>query len=132
MSVIDKLKFWKKEEPLPAPVDLSPQPEPPGMQQPPGMEQLGAPQPVPGVTEPPGMAPQRDQFQPPESFPKSDALSHAQPPGAAPASHEQQMQLISSKLDTIKAQLETVIQRLDRLEQKQNGRPYEQRWRASM
>lgn len=45
-------------------------------------------------------------------------------------SQEQQFQLISAKLDTIKAQLETVMQRLDRMERDEH--PYRERWRTGM
>ncbi len=43
-------------------------------------------------------------------------------------SQEQQFQILSAKLDTIKAQLETVMQRLDRIERDEH--PYKERWRG--
>lgn len=45
-------------------------------------------------------------------------------------SQDQQFQILSAKLDTIKAQLETVIQRLDRIERDEH--PYKERWRTGM
>lgn len=43
-------------------------------------------------------------------------------------SQEQQFQILSAKLDTIKAQLETIMQRLDRIEREEH--PYKERWRG--
>ena len=119
MGLLDKIMFWKKEEePLPefpAPAEMTPA-EPSA---PMGMEHFGMPRPMPGVTEPPVEAP---AFAPPQSFQQQQQFA---------PSTEQQLQLISSKLDTIKAQLETVLQRLDRLERKDELSPYQQRWRST-
>ena len=116
MSLLDKLMFWKKhDEPaLPEPV---PSMEPPGMEQPapPGMEHLGMPPSGPGINEPPAAPPEQHI---PAAFAQAE---QAQQPQQGMSS-DQQMQLISSKLDTIKAQLETVLQRLDRLERKEQPR----------
>lgn len=43
-------------------------------------------------------------------------------------SQEQQFQILSAKLDTIKAQLEVIMQRLDRIEREEH--PYKERWRG--
>jgi len=43
-------------------------------------------------------------------------------------SQDQQFQILSAKLDTIKAQLETIMQRLDRIERDEH--PYKERWRG--
>ncbi len=119
MSFADKLKFWKKEEvpEYPRTAEIS-QPE---QHMPAGMEQMGMPRPMPGVTEPPFE--QQQQFVP-QAFGQQQQVQSAM-------STDQQLQLISSKLDTIKAQLETVLQRLERLERGEE-RPYQQRWRASI
>ncbi len=130
MTLMDKLKFWKKEEE--APPDLPSPPEmggPPEAMPPPSLDVMGMPRPMPGVTEPPGAAPTPPTggpFAAQPEIPKPEAFAQA----AAPA--DQQFQLISSKLDTIKAQLETILQRLDRLEQKNGQSPYQQRWRTNI
>jgi len=124
MGLMDKLKFWKKEEELPEfpkPAEMAP----PEQRMPMGMEQMGMPRQMPGLTEPPEFGQQ--QFQAPQAFPQPQAF--AQQPVQTT---EQQLQLISSKLDTIKAQLETVLQRLERLERKEEQSPYQQRWRTSI
>lgn len=137
MAFMDKLKFWKREETeFPAPRKpagfLGKEEEVPEYPRaaeiaqpehhmPAGMEQMGMPRPMPGVTEPPF-----EQQQPfaPQAFGQQQQTQTSM-------STEQQLQLISSKLDTIKAQLETVLQRLERLERGEE-RPYQQRWRASI
>lgn len=96
----------------------SPELSPQAPQMPAGMEQMGMPRPMPGISEPPI----EEQFSAPRAFAQQQY---------AGMSTEQQLQLISSKLDTIKAQLETVLQRLERLERGEE-RPYQQRWRASI
>ncbi len=120
MAFMDKLKFWKKEEEVPE-YPRAPEISQSESQMPAGMEQMGMPRPMAGLTEPPV-----DQQQPfmPQSFGQQQQFQ-------ATMSTEQQLQLISSKLDTIKAQLETVLQRLERLERGEE-RPYQQRWRASI
>jgi hypothetical protein len=128
MALMDKLKFWKKEEvppEIPAMPDIPPpmagQPGPPPM--PGSMEQMGMPTPMPGLTEPPQEIP--PAFETPAA---PQAFAQQQ----QTMSSDQQMQLISSKLDTIKAQLETVLQRFDRLERKNEEHPYQQRWRTNI
>jgi hypothetical protein len=124
MGLMDKLKFWKKEEEMPSEFPKAAEFAPPEQQAPMGMEQMGMPRPMPGITEPPAEFGQ----QVPQAFPQPQSFSQQQQ--FAPTT-EQQLQLISSKLDTIKAQLETVLQRLDRLERKEDLSPYQQRWRTS-
>ena len=120
MGMFDKLKFWKREEEMPElPHEEFTRPEEtslPEQHAPPGMEQFGMPRPIPGLTEPP--------VEP--SVPSAMPQAFAQ---QAAMSSDQQLQLINSKLDTIKAQLETVLQRMDRLEKKDDLSPYQQRWR---
>lgn len=81
-------------------------------------------QPSPAGMEHLGM-PHMESSEPP-AFPQPQAFAQQQ----ATMSSDQQLQLISSKLDTIKAQLETVLQRLERLEKKDDLSPYQQRWRS--
>lgn len=137
MALFDKLKFWKKEESsdLSAPEFSRPefaQPEQQGM--PSNMDQMGLPRSVPGLNEPP--AETSSPFaQPPQSFGQMQQPQFAQQQfgqQAVQPSADQQLQLISSKLDTIKAQLETVLQRLDRLERKEDLSPYQQRWKTGV
>ena len=125
MGLMDKLKFWKKEEELPE-FPRPPEFAPSEQQSPMQVEQMGMPRPVPGITEPPMEGQTSSPFAQP--FPQPQAFQQQQFAGV---SAEQQLQLISSKLDTIKAQLETVLQRLDRLEKKEELSPYQQRWRTS-
>jgi len=119
MGLMDKLKFWKKEEEMPE-YPKAPEMGMADQQMPAGMEHMGMPRPMPGITEPPM---ESASFQPqafqPQAFGQQQAMST-----------DQQLQLISSKLDTIKAQLETVLQRLERLERKDES-PYQQRWKTS-
>lgn len=120
MSFADKLKFWKKEEEVPEyprPADMSQSEQ----NMPAGLEHMGMPRPMPGITEPPSEVQQPFM---PQAFGQQQQMQTAM-------STEQQLQLISSKLDTIKAQLETVLQRLERLERGEE-RPYQQRWRAAI
>ena len=122
MGIMDKLKFWKKEEELPEfpkPAEFAP----PEQQAPMQAEQMGMPRPVPGLTEPMEGQTSSPFAQP---FPQPQAFQQAA------ISSDQQLQLISSKLDTIKAQLETVLQRLDRLERREEPSPYQQRWRTNI
>ena len=125
MGLMDKLKFWKKEEEMPAEFPRAAEFGAPEQHVPMDVAQMGMPRPMPGVTEPPA----EPSFQP--GFQQPQAFAQAQQQQFAPVSAEQQLQLISSKLDTIKAQLETVLQRLDRLERKNEEHTYQQRWRTS-
>jgi hypothetical protein len=119
MSFVDKLKFWKKEEEMPE-YPRTPEISPLEPQMPSGMDQMGVPRQTPGLTEPPMEQPSFS----PQSFGQQNQFQSSM-------STEQQLQLISSKLDTIKAQLETVLQRLERLERGESS-PYQQRWRAAI
>ena len=117
-----KWKFWKKEEAppeMPMPQDLGPPDM--GMPQemkPPGLEGLGMPESAPGIDQPP--------LAPMEPMPSAQpAFAQQQPAGM---STEQQLQLISSKLDTLKAQMDVVLQRLERMEHNKEQSPYQQRW----
>jgi hypothetical protein len=123
MGMMDKLKFWKKEEEFIPDMPRVPESALPEQQMPSGIDQMGMPRPTPGINEPPF---EHEQFQPgslqsPRAFQQQPAMSA-----------DQQLQLISSKLDTIKAQLETVLQRLERLERKEEPSPYQQRWRTGV
>lgn len=124
MSFADKLKFWKHEEAPESPkYEAQSMPE---QQVQSGMEQMGMPRPMPGVTEPPFEGQTSSPFaQPAQSF-QPQAFQQQQFSQSMTA--DQQFQLISSKLDTIKAQLETVLQRLERLERKEE----QQRWRTNI
>ena len=143
--MMDKLKFWKKQEfempsDLPPPAEIpgmTPGTEAPSMEQPPafGSDFQQEPQSSgqPGFQSP--SSPQfsaRAQFSQPSAAQFTPAPQFNQQPQFAPISQDQQLALISSKLDTVKAQLETVLQRLDRLERKGDERPYEQRWKSMM
>ncbi len=129
MGMMDKLKFWKKEEEMPQEFPRAAEFAPSEQHMPGGMEQMGMPRPMPGLTEPPVEDFGQQQFS--GQVPRAFAQQQAQQQQFAPVTTEQQLQLISSKLDTIKAQLETVLQRLDRLERKEEPSPYQQRWRTS-
>lgn len=94
----DKLKFWKKEEQIPD----YPQPE----------QDFGRPESF--------NQPSEHDFSP-QAFEQKSAFEQK-------ASTEQQIQLIFAKLDTIKAQLETVLQKLD-VQDRKEERPYQQRWK---
>lgn len=119
MGMLDKLKFWKKEEEMPSEYPTPPELSVPEQSAPMSMEHMGMPRPAPGLTEPP-----MEPSAPPGAFPQPQAFGQQ-----SAMSSDQQLQLINSKLDTIKAQLETVLQRLERLERKDDLSPYQQRWR---
>lgn len=123
---MDKLKFWKKEEEMPSEYPRPAEFGSPEQHVPMDVAQMGMPRQMPGISEPPAEPFAQQQFgaQSPQAF------GQAQQQQFAPVSTEQQLQLISSKLDTIKAQLETVLQRLERLEKKEDLSPYQQRWRT--
>ena len=90
---LDKLKFWKKkEESLPdfaLPVSQEPKVE---------ESTLGR------------------GFEEPESFEKLATVTHAQPKMQPMPGKSRDVELISSKLDTIKANLDSINQRLENLE----------------
>lgn len=144
--MFDKLKFWKKEESSfdsPRFQDTPPLSQPPSEFSPPNLGGPGQSLPEPDFSVPGGEPQPRNipplgqqSFGARDSFPQpsfNQQPSFSQPP----QSSDQQFQLISAKLDTIKAQLETVLNRLDSLERKnqpliQEERPYKERWRTSM
>jgi len=127
MSFVEKLKFWKHEEAPESPrYEAQAMPEQP---MPSNIEQMGIPRQMPGITEPPMEGQTSSPFaQPAQSFQPQSFGQQQQFSQSMTA--DQQFQLISSKLDTIKAQLETVLQRLERLERKDES-PYQQRWRTN-
>lgn len=147
MSVLDKLKFWKKDDdfgdfsmpdvpaspgsdPL-AKIPSSPLPQSPqqlGQQAGTPPPQLGLPESAPGANEPPSFAGEPAPIIPQSSQrPQFDQPSALSQPASLASQPSNQMDLVSSKLDTIKAQLDTVLQRLDRLE-RGGERPYQRQW----
>lgn len=110
MGFLDKLLFWKKDESLPD-LDLPdlPAPEMPGQ----------APQPAGPAPFPQRRYPEVQGFDQQLEQPRVE-------PGPAPMGRDE-ISLISAKLDTVKAQLDAVLQRLDRMEF--GERSYQQRWR---
>ena len=124
MSFLDKLKFWKSDSDfdLPPPDMSMPQVPVPDDQMF-TAPQMGGPPQSAGITEPPDFSSQESvqdrgasrplSFQQRE-FSSARQLSSFQ--SQAVQSSDQQLQLISSKLDTVKAQLDAVLQRLDRLD----------------
>lgn len=122
--VLDNLKFWKrKDEPFPenfgtpqwnaqpmaqeAPQGFSPE-QPQQFGQTPGFESAG-----PQTT----FAPQGGLVPTPPTFPTQQPL----PASPAPEGHSHELEIISAKLDTIKAQLENVSTRLSHLERIAEG-----------
>ncbi|RJQ19938.1 hypothetical protein C4580_04605 [Candidatus Woesearchaeota archaeon] len=134
MSVMDKLRFWKKDDSLELPSEPPAFNPPQGLSAPPlgGEPDFNAPAIGPGPA--PGQPfDERQSFgQPqPSAFGQAQQQSFAQQ-SFSPPGQDQQLQLIAAKLDTIKAQLETVLNRLDAMERKNSvpeERPYQQRWR---
>ncbi|MBW3018580.1 hypothetical protein KY329_00135 [Candidatus Woesearchaeota archaeon] len=130
MSFMDKLLFWKKEEPpaeprlprVPPGPGLSAQDiRPPQQEMPPG---LGAPEDI-GMPEP-----SVPEFREAQMVPSTFG-SHNRPApleSAAPVQQDDHS-LIIAKLDTIKAQLDAVLQRLERMEYAKEERAYQRRWR---
>lgn len=109
MSFLDKISFWKRSEEL----ELPPSDEKPFVPKSSPLSESGLE---------PSFAPQQPQFaQPPSAF--------AQNPLQQPGTYDAELRLISAKLDTIKAMLDVVVQRLERLE-KSGGKTEEfSRWR---
>jgi hypothetical protein len=107
MGVFDFLKRKKEEE----------MPEIP-------LEHPGMPSPIPELAESfPGQPP----FGQPAPMGQL-AFPQPSPMVSPPPSLDRELQLISAKLDTLKAQLDIVIQRLERLERSPEERPIV-RWR---
>jgi len=128
MGLFSKLMFWKKEEPLPAPKDFGAGPEM-GL---PGEEGLGLPghggmpefgrgigEEAPSAAETFG-APRLEEAGPGPLHPE-----YRPPPAAAPAHAEapssKDLEIISLKLDSLKATLEAINERLARLEKMAEG-----------
>ncbi|MFC1768879.1 hypothetical protein ACFLZX_03885 [Nanoarchaeota archaeon] len=126
MSLLDKLKFWKKEPTL----DLGPEPdlgmgkgldEKSPFDTTPGAD-LGAP-PGSDLSTPPGHGlPPTGQT--PPSFDESSSMSHQpfSPQQSTPPSREKpeimekSIEVVSIKIDALKATLDAVNQRLENLE----------------
>lgn len=118
------LKFWKKKEEFPE----FPREESPDMGMPSGE--------FPGISEAPGFEPTSSMApeQPPvfgrePEMPK--AFEQAEQPvfgtpsfsrPSAPASSDKEFQLLNAKLDAIKASIDGVHQRLDKMEMEKEGR----------
>jgi len=124
--MLDFLKFWKKKEPTaPKAPDIAP-PEKPDFgatpfgaepdlgARPPGTDMSASP---PGSSEFPrpagGLAPEQS----PGFRPREAPIEAPSPPGAAPANKD--FQLVNAKLDTIKAGIDHINARLDKLEKKE-------------
>lgn len=122
MSIIHKLKFWKHEEELP------PLPEIPSI----GEKKI----PEPGHFAGLGIEPLHDESpsfaQPssPLSFTPTFSAPQPQQPSFA---GDKDFQLLNAKLDTIRAQLENISQRLERIERIANEAQQQEkevvRWR---
>ena len=131
MGIFDKLAFWKrKEEPLPPegmPPELGLPKEgdlglhPEGFEEPvaAGLAPPGAPQGMPGM---PGSEPMHGYE--PEPTPSLSTLPGFQsqsPPPMVPLHISKDLELISAKLDALKASLDSVNQRLANLERIAQG-----------
>lgn len=138
MSVLDKLKFWKKEEEPLGPMEgeafgALKEPSMPG-------GELGGLAPLPGETTPPAMPgklpeeggpelPPIEGLETPEGqMPEITAAERrlpvqvAQPPLAAAPTPTGQMEVISAKLDAIRASLDSINVRLESLERATHGK----------
>ena len=118
MTLLDKLMFWKKEEDLPKlPVGRFPDLEAPGLGRPPGLPPAPG---GPGLTEAPslgedlGPAPSPPQLQPVQ--PPAPRAFQPAPVQQGPAMSPDSMQIINAKLDTLKALIENMNVKLDRME----------------
>ena len=100
--------FWKKKEALPDLEGFS-ESAPPNMSFP---EPMHSAEPYP---QPEALTPQ-EQFSPPTFRPATN-LPLPQAPQYNQQSQDKDLALINSKLDTLKAQLDYLIQRLDKMEQ---------------
>lgn len=104
--MLEKFKFWKHKEPE-LPDNLPPIPGAPDL--PAEMPPIGAPAPPAGIPAAPGIP----AGPPMEPTPSPAFQQMEQMSGSA---QEKDMQLIAAKLDVLKAQLDNITQRLDRLE----------------
>jgi len=129
--MLDFLKFWKKKEPAMPDIggDIAPPEAPASFPERPAelgkKSDLGLPSESPDLTGPgipgedfarpsAGLGPEQ-----PVAFREKDALERPMPPGAAPADSGKEFQLINAKLDTIKAGIDGLNARLDKLERKE-------------
>lgn len=135
MGFLDKLKFWKREEEMPQ-FDMG---KYPGLEAtPPSAEMRSfAPPGSAGITEPP----QLDELGPAPLPPVRGIGGMPAPSAFAPAPSapaydvSRDMQVVQAKLDTLKALLDSVIGKLERIERAQPSREEEavplsvRRWR---
>ena len=127
--MLDFLKFWKKKEPAMPNLggDIAPPEAPSAFPEKPAelgrKSDLGLPSESPDMTSVPGEDFARPSAglgpEQPVAFREKEALERPMPPGAAPADTSKEFQLINAKLDTIKAGIEGVNARLDKLERKE-------------
>lgn len=121
------LKFWKKKEPEMPDLggDIAPPEAPSAFPERPAElgagRGLGLPSESPDMTRVPGEDFARPSAglgpEQPVAFREKEALERPLPPGAADSSKE--FQLINAKLDTIKAGIDGLNARLDKLERKE-------------
>jgi len=135
MALLDKMKFWKKEEePLETPEGFGALEEEPGRLPGEGADFPGGEPGVPGPALPPmeGPEPGAETGLPPElqgvdRQPPTQARAPVQQvPTQAPPQH--QMEVISAKLDAIKASLDNINIRLERIERVTHGQEQPQQW----
>ena len=120
MSMLDFLKFWKKKEEMPEFPEA-------------GMPETGMhdmPGEFPGISASPGfeptssMAPEqppmfgREAAEAPRSFEQAEPTAFGAPSFSRPSaqSSDKDFQLINAKLDSIKASIDGLHQRLDKME----------------
>jgi hypothetical protein len=116
MGLLDKLMFWKREEAVPSFEALSF----PELQSPPGTAPQPFAPPEAGITSPPDLGPAPP---PPTEFREQQfvrpGFTSAPQAMSPPAEANRDAQLVHAKLDTLKALLESVNAKLDRLERAQ-------------
>ena|GEM_PF-4014102 len=117
--MFESLKFWKKKETVPTTPNIAPPDKPPGLDEAPldlaGPEMPGLPSEAPARPTS-GLAPEqavafRREAGPPEM------PSPLTPPAETPGESGKDFQLINAKLDTIKAGIDHINARLDKMEQ---------------
>jgi len=134
MALLDKMKFWKKEEePLAPPEGFGALEEEPGRLPGEGAEFPGGEPGVPGPALPPIEGTEQETGLPPElqgvdRQPPTQARAPIQQvPTQVPPQH--QMEVISAKLDAIKASLDNINIRLERIERATpHGQEQAQQW----
>ncbi len=153
MALLDKLKFWKKEEPAEFDMGKFPGLETPDAQAPgigsaqggqgltempasesamAGFEDIGnaPPAPFPGMQG--GVPVGRGQLAPPSAFAPAPVMQG--PSAASGADFSRDMQVVNAKLDTLRVLLDSINAKIDRIEQRQpkEEQPMElsvRRWR---